>query len=85
MKEPGWADVTATASGVVFSARSPGQVHGGGFRHRQGALHLPDRRADFAPPTSYMLDGRQDRSTPAGLTATVFAVTGTRGRHALGG
>ena len=71
---PGWAGVSATASGVVFSADHQGTFLAVDSSTGKVLYSYPTGAAIFAAPTTYMLDGRQYVFMPAGLTATVFAL-----------
>jgi alcohol dehydrogenase (cytochrome c) len=71
---PGWAGVLATAGGVVFSSDHAGlfmAVDAGSgkvlYRYQTGGT-------TFAPPTSYLLAGKQWVIQPSGSTVTAFSV-----------
>jgi alcohol dehydrogenase (cytochrome c) len=74
---PSWGGVLSTAGGVVFSGDNEGNAlaidaRTGGllWRYQTGA-------AIYAPPTTYLLDGRQHVLIPAGTTLTAFALPRT--------
>ena len=71
---PGWAGVTATASGVVFSADHQGTFMAVDSSTGKVLYTYQTGAPIFAAPTTYMIDGRQYVFMPAGLTATVFAL-----------
>lgn len=71
---PGWAGVTATASGVVFSADHQGTFMAVDSSTGQVLYTYGTGATVFGPPTTYMLDGRQWVVLPSGLTLTAFAL-----------
>ena len=71
---PGWAGVTATAGGVVFSANHEGQFMAVDSATGKVLYTYNTGGPVFAPPTTYMLDGRQYVLLPSALTMQVFAL-----------
>ena len=66
--------MTATASGVVFSADHQGTFMAVDSSTGKVLYTYQTGAPIFAAPTTYMIDGRQYVFMPAGLTATVFAL-----------
>jgi alcohol dehydrogenase (cytochrome c) len=80
--DAGWAGVTATAGGVVFSADHEGTFIVADSLTGKKLYEYQTGSAIFAPPTTYLLDGRQYVVIPSGATLIAFALpkvdTGTR-------
>ncbi len=80
--DAGWAGVTATAGGVVFSADHEGTFLVADSATGKKLYTYQTGSVVFAPPTTYLLDGRQYVVLPSGSTLTAFALpkadTGTR-------
>ncbi len=72
--DAGWAGVTATAGGVVFSADHEGTFFVADSTTGKKLYEYQTGAAIFAPPTTYLLDGRQYVVIPAGSTLTAFAL-----------
>jgi alcohol dehydrogenase (cytochrome c) len=72
--DAGWAGVTATAGGVVFSADHDGMFFVADSTTGKKLYEFQTGSAIFAPPTTYLLDGRQYVVMPAGSTMTAFAL-----------
>jgi alcohol dehydrogenase (cytochrome c) len=71
---PSWGGVLSTAGGLVFSGDNEGNAIALDastgkllWRHQTGA-------AIYAPPTTYMVDDRQQVLIPSGMTLTAFAL-----------
>ena len=73
-EDAGWAGVTATAGGVVFSADHDGTFMVADSTTGKKLYEYQTGAAIFAPPTTYLLDGRQYVLIPAGSTLTAFAL-----------
>jgi alcohol dehydrogenase (cytochrome c) len=71
---PGWAGVTATAAGVVFSADHQGTFMAVDSSSGKVLYSYSTGAPIFSSPTTYMLEGRQYVLVPAGLTVTAFAL-----------
>jgi alcohol dehydrogenase (cytochrome c) len=71
---PGWAGVTATAAGVVFSADHQGTFMAVDSTTGKVLYQYSTGAPIYASPTTYMLDGRQYVLVPSGLTITAFAL-----------
>ena len=71
---PGWAGVTATATGLVFSSDHQGLFMAVDSTSGKVLYTYQTGAAVFGPPTTYMIDGRQWVFLPSGLTATAFAL-----------
>ncbi len=71
---PGWAGVTATASGIVFSSDNRGMFMAVDSSNGKVLYTYQTGGNVFGPPTTYMIDGRQWVFLPSGLTATAFAL-----------
>jgi alcohol dehydrogenase (cytochrome c) len=80
--DAGWAGVTATAGGVVFSADHDGTFIVADSMTGKKLYEYQTGSVIFAPPTTYLLDGRQYVVMPSGSVLTAFALpksnTGTR-------
>ena len=80
--DAGWAGVTATAGGVVFSADHEGTFLVADSTTGKKLYEYQTGAAIFAPPTTYLLDGRQYVVMPSGSVLTAFALpkanSGTR-------
>jgi alcohol dehydrogenase (cytochrome c) len=72
--DAGWAGVLATAGGVVFSADDVGTFFAADSVSGKKLYQFQTGAAIYAPPTSYMLDGRQYVVMPSGTTLTAFAL-----------
>jgi alcohol dehydrogenase (cytochrome c) len=72
--DAGWAGVTATAGGVVFTADHDGVFFAADSTTGKKLYEFQTGSAIFAPPTTYLLDGRQYVVMPAGSTMTAFAL-----------
>jgi alcohol dehydrogenase (cytochrome c) len=71
---PGWAGVTSTASGLVFSADHAGMFMAVDAVSGKMLYSYQTGGPTFAPPTTYLLDGKQYVFMPSGSTVTVFAL-----------
>jgi alcohol dehydrogenase (cytochrome c) len=71
---PGWAGVTATAGGVVFSADHQGMFMAVDSESGKVLYSYQTGGQIFGPPTTYMLDGRQWVVLPSAMTITAFAL-----------
>jgi alcohol dehydrogenase (cytochrome c) len=71
---PSWAGVTSTAGGVVFSGTNEGDVLAADSRTGKELWRYATGAPIYAPPTTYMIDGRQYVVMPAGMTLTAFAL-----------
>jgi glucose dehydrogenase len=71
--DAGWAGVTATAGGVVFSADHEGNFFVADSTSGKKLYEFQTGASIFAPPTTYLLDGRQYVVIPSGSTMTAFA------------
>jgi alcohol dehydrogenase (cytochrome c) len=71
---PSWAGVLSTASGVVFSGTNEGEVLAADSRSGKELWRYMLGAPVYAPPTAYMVDGRQYIVMPAGMTLTAFAL-----------
>lgn len=71
---PGWAGVTSTAGGVVFSADHAGTFMAVDSTSGRVLYQYGLGGAGFAPPTTYMVDGTQYVVMPSGSTLTAFAI-----------
>jgi alcohol dehydrogenase (cytochrome c) len=72
--DAGWAGVTATAGGVVFSADHEGTFIVADSMTGKKLYEYQTGAAIFAPPTTYLLDGRQYVVMPSGSTMVAFAL-----------
>ena len=75
--DAGWAGVTATAGGVVFSADHDGTFIVADSTTGKKLYEYQTGAAIFAPPTTYLLDGRQYVVMPSGSVLTAFALPKT--------
>jgi alcohol dehydrogenase (cytochrome c) len=66
--------VLATAGGVVFSGDNEGNALALDAKTGRVLWHYQTGSAIYAPPTTYMLDGRQNVVIPSGTTLTAFAL-----------
>src|SRR5262249_41562628 len=73
-EDAGWAGVTATAGGVVFSADHQGTFIVADSGTGKKLYEYQTGAAIFAPPTTYLLDGRQYVVIPSGSVLTAFAL-----------
>ncbi len=71
---PGWAGVTSTAGGVVFSADHQGTFMAVDSATGKVLYTYQTGGATFAPPTTYLHDGKQYVVMPSGGTMTAFAL-----------
>jgi alcohol dehydrogenase (cytochrome c) len=71
---PSWAGVLATAGGVVFTGTNEGEVLAADSRSGKELWRYQAGAPIYAPPTTYMIDGRQYVIMPAGMTLTAFAL-----------
>ena len=71
---PSWAGVLTTAGGIVFSGDNEGYVLAADSKSGKELWRYQTGAPIYAPPTTYMLDGRQYLVMPAGMTLTAFAV-----------
>jgi alcohol dehydrogenase (cytochrome c) len=71
---PSWAGVLSTASGVVFTGTNEGEALAADSRTGKELWRYSVGAPIYAPPTTYMIDGRQYVVMPAGMTLTAFAV-----------
>jgi alcohol dehydrogenase (cytochrome c) len=71
---PGWAGVMSTASGLVFSADHAGKFMAVDSTTGKVLYSYETGGPTFAPPTTYMLDGKQYVFQPSGSTVTAFAL-----------
>jgi alcohol dehydrogenase (cytochrome c) len=72
--DAGWAGVTATAGGVVFSADHEGTFIVADSATGKKLYEYQTGAAIFAPPTTYLLDGRQYVVMPSGSVLMAFAL-----------
>jgi alcohol dehydrogenase (cytochrome c) len=72
--DAGWAGVLATAGGVVFSGDHEGTFFAADSQTGKKLFQYQTGAQIFAPPTSYMLDGRQYVVIPSGTTMTAFTL-----------
>jgi alcohol dehydrogenase (cytochrome c) len=75
--DAGWAGVLATAGGVVFSGDHQGTFFAADSLTGKKLFEFHTGAQIFAPPTSYLLDGRQYVVIPSGSTMTAFALPKT--------
>jgi alcohol dehydrogenase (cytochrome c) len=75
---PTWAGVLSTAGGVVFTGDNEGFVIVADSKSGQELWRYQTGAPIYAPPTTYMIDGRQYVVMPAGMTLTAFAVQMTK-------
>ena len=78
---PSWAGVLSTAGGVVFSGTNEGEIIAADSRTGKELWRHSLGAPIYAPPTTYMIDGRQYVVMPAGMTLTAFAAPGTTTRR----
>jgi alcohol dehydrogenase (cytochrome c) len=71
---PSWAGVLSTAGGVVFTGTNEGYVLAADSKTGKELWRYQTGAPIYAPPTTYLLDGRQFLVMPAGLTLTAFAL-----------
>jgi alcohol dehydrogenase (cytochrome c) len=71
---PSWAGVLSTASGVVFTGTNEGEVMAADARSGKELWRHSLGAPIYAPPTTFMVDGRQYVVMPAGMTLTSFAL-----------
>ena len=71
---PSWAGVLATAGGVVFSGDNEGDFIAVDAKTGKELYRYGTGNAIYAPPTTYMIDGRQWVVMPSGATFTAFAL-----------
>jgi alcohol dehydrogenase (cytochrome c) len=72
--DAGWAGVLATAGGVVFSGDHEGTFFAADSVTGKKLFQFQTGAQIFAPPTSYMTDGRQWVVIPSGTTITAFTL-----------
>jgi alcohol dehydrogenase (cytochrome c) len=70
----GWAGVLATAGGVVFSGDHDGNFFAADSKTGQKLFQFQTGSPIFAPPTTYMIDGRQYVFIGSGAALTAFAL-----------
>jgi alcohol dehydrogenase (cytochrome c) len=73
---PSWAGVLSTAGGVVFSGTNEGEILAADARSGRELWRYQLGAPIYAPPTTYMIDGRQYVVLPSGMTVTTFALPG---------
>ena len=71
---PSWAGVLTTAGGVVFSGTNEGGFIAADSRTGKELFRYPTGAPIYAPPTTYVIDGRQYVVMPSGMTLTAFAL-----------
>jgi alcohol dehydrogenase (cytochrome c) len=71
---PSWAGVLSTAGGLVFSGDNDGKVFALDARSGKLLWQYQTGAPIYAPPITYMLDGRQYMVMPAGTNLTAFAL-----------
>jgi 6-phosphogluconate dehydrogenase (decarboxylating) len=71
---PGWAGVIATSGGVVFSADHQGTFLTIEAKSGKVLYTYPTGGTGYAPPTTYLADGKQYVVIPSGSTMTAFAL-----------
>src|SRR5262245_7136561 len=71
---PPWAGVLSTASGLVFSGNNEGHAIAADAKTGAELWRYPTGSAIYAPPTTYLVDGRQYVVIPSGTTLTAFAL-----------
>ena len=72
--DAGWAGVLATAGGVVFSGDHDGAFFVADSATGKKLYEFQTGAAIFAPPTTYLVDGRQWVVMPSGSVMTAFAL-----------
>lgn len=77
---PSWAGVLSTAGGVVFTGTNEGEVLAADSRTGKELWRYAAGAPIYAPPTTYMIDGRQYVLMPSGMTLTAFALPTTTTR-----
>jgi alcohol dehydrogenase (cytochrome c) len=71
---PGWAGVIATSGGVVFSSDHQGTFLTIDAKSGKVLYTFPTGGTGYAPPTTYLADGKQYVVIPSGSTMTAFAL-----------
>ena len=71
---PGWAGVIATSGGVVFSADHQGTFLAIDAKSGKVLYTFPTGGTGYAPPTTYLAEGKQYVVIPSGSTMTAFAL-----------
>jgi alcohol dehydrogenase (cytochrome c) len=75
---PPWAGVLSTASGIVFSGTNEGHAIAADAKTGAELWRYPTGSSIYAPPTTYLVDGRQYVVIPSGTTLTAFALPSNR-------
>ncbi|MBA3269338.1 MAG: hypothetical protein H0T71_02425 [Acidobacteria bacterium] len=70
----------STAGGVVFTGTNEGDAVAADSRSGIELWRYAAGAPIYAPPTTYMIDGRQYVIMPSGLTLTAFALPTTTTR-----
>jgi alcohol dehydrogenase (cytochrome c) len=73
-RTPSWAGVLATAGGVIFSGDNEGHFIAVDAKMGKELYRYGTGAAIYAPPTTYMIDGKQWVVMPSGATFTAFAL-----------
>ncbi len=71
---PSWAGVLSTAAGLVFSGNNEGVFFAVNARDGKELWRYQAGGSIYGAPTTYMIDGRQYVTIPAGQTLTSFAL-----------
>ncbi len=71
---PSWAGVLSTAGGVVFSGTNEGHIFAADAASGKELWRYQLGAPIYAPPTTFMVDGRQYVVMPSGSTLTAFAL-----------
>jgi alcohol dehydrogenase (cytochrome c) len=77
---PGWAGVISTEGGVVFSGDHKGTFMAVDASNGKVLYSYQTGGPIYAPPTTFLADGRQYVVMPAGFTLTAFALPTTTPR-----
>jgi alcohol dehydrogenase (cytochrome c) len=71
---PGWAGVLTTASDLVFSGDNDGLFFAADAKTGRELWRYQTGSSIYAPPTTYMIDGRQYVVMPSGMNLTAVAL-----------
>jgi alcohol dehydrogenase (cytochrome c) len=72
--DAGWTGVLAAAAGVVFSGDHEGNFFAAESQTGRKLFQFQTGAAIYAPPTNYVIDGRQYVVIPSGATLTSFSL-----------